>query len=142
MYGLKQLTKRSEPVARLLGLILPTFYACIFHTKELRSAFFYLHATSEKLPKRLSYEKGTLKMLKLTPRVDFTNIFAKIFSRIIWEAFFWQKAICKWCTDLSNFGWQFCLEFYCWNWMGIFLPNPVCLQLQPWQTKFCEINPL
>jgi len=38
-----------------------------FCTKVLQAAFFYLHVTREKLPKRLSYEKGAHKMLmKLT----------------------------------------------------------------------------
>jgi len=50
------------------GSISSTFYAHIFHTKLLCAAFFYLHITREKLPKRLSYEKGVRKMLmKLTP---------------------------------------------------------------------------
>jgi hypothetical protein len=36
--------------------------------KVLCATFFYLHVTREKLPKRLSYEKGSRKMLKrLTP---------------------------------------------------------------------------
>jgi len=39
----------------------------IFCTKELYAAFFYLHVTGEKLPKRLFHEKGACKMLmKLT----------------------------------------------------------------------------
>ncbi len=39
------------------------------------SFFFYLHVTREKLPKRLSYEKGVRKMLmKLTSGINFTNI--------------------------------------------------------------------
>jgi len=44
-----------------------TFYVRIFCMKVLFAAFFYLHVTREKLPKRLSYEKGAHKMLlKLT----------------------------------------------------------------------------
>jgi len=42
-----------------------TFYVRIFCTKVLCAAFFYLHATTEKLPKR--YEKGVRKtLMKLT----------------------------------------------------------------------------
>jgi len=38
------------------------------YESALLSFFFYLHVTREKLPKRLSYKKGTHKMLmKLTP---------------------------------------------------------------------------
>ncbi len=45
-----------------------TFYAHFFHTKVLRTAFFYLHVTREKLLKRLSFEKCTRKtLIKLTP---------------------------------------------------------------------------
>ncbi len=43
--------------------ILSTFYEKIFCTKMVPAAFYYLHVTREKLPKRLSYEKGTRKML-------------------------------------------------------------------------------
>jgi len=50
-----------------LWSISSTFYAQIFRTKVLWAAFFYLHVPREKLPKRLSYEKGAHKMLmKLT----------------------------------------------------------------------------
>jgi len=35
---------------------------CIFRTKVLRVAFFYIHVTREKQPNRLLYEKGTHKM--------------------------------------------------------------------------------
>ncbi len=38
-----------------------TFYACIFHTKVLCEAFFYLHVTREKLPKRLLYKNAHVK---------------------------------------------------------------------------------
>jgi len=39
-------------------------------TRVFCAAFFYLHVTREKLPKRLSYEKGTRKtLMKLTPDV-------------------------------------------------------------------------
>jgi len=51
-----------------LWSISSTFYTHIFGTKVLCTAFFYLHVTGEKLPKRLSYKKGVRKMLmKLTP---------------------------------------------------------------------------
>jgi hypothetical protein len=50
-----------------LRSISSTFYASIFCMKVFRESFFYLHVTREKLPKRLSYKKGALKMLiKLT----------------------------------------------------------------------------
>jgi len=50
------------------GSISSTFYAPIFCTKVCQAAFFYLHVTREKLPKRFLYEKFALKMLlKLTP---------------------------------------------------------------------------
>jgi len=46
-----------------------TFYVRIFHTKVIRAAFFYLHVTKEKLPKKLSYEKRVRKtLMKLTSR--------------------------------------------------------------------------
>jgi len=46
-----------------------------FSYKSALSSFFYLHVTREKLPKRLSYEKGVRKMLmKLTSGINFTNI--------------------------------------------------------------------
>jgi len=50
------------------GLISSTFCMQIFCLKVLRAAFFYIHVTREKLPKRLSYKKFACKMLmKLTP---------------------------------------------------------------------------
>jgi len=53
-----------------LWSISSTFYARIFCTKVLCIAFFYLHATREKLPKRLLYKKGKRKtLMKLKPRV-------------------------------------------------------------------------
>jgi len=52
----------------LLRSISSTFYGCIFCTKVIHAAFFNLHLTREKLPKKLLYEKGTLKtLMKLTP---------------------------------------------------------------------------
>ncbi len=46
------------------------FYARIFCTKVLCTAFFCLHVTKGKRPKKLSYKKGVHKMLmKLTPWV-------------------------------------------------------------------------
>jgi len=51
----------------VLESILSTLYTQIFCTKVLCAAFFYLHVTGEKLPKRLLYKKGEQKMLmKLT----------------------------------------------------------------------------
>ncbi len=51
-----------------LWSISSTFYASIFCTKLLCAAFFYLHVTREKLPKRLSYKKSVCKtLMKLTP---------------------------------------------------------------------------
>ncbi len=51
-----------------------------------KSAFFYLHITREKLPKRLSYEKGACKMLvQLTPVNNFTNILRapSLFNKVL-----------------------------------------------------------
>ncbi len=51
-----------------LWSISSTFYLRIFCTKDLYKSFFNLHATKEKLLKRLQYEKFKCKMLmKLTP---------------------------------------------------------------------------
>jgi len=41
-----------------LTSISSTFYTHVFDTKVLCAAFFYSHVTREKMPKRLSYEKG------------------------------------------------------------------------------------
>jgi len=50
-----------------LVLISSTFYAHIFCTEVLKAAFFYLHVTREKLPKKLLYEKFARKtLMKLT----------------------------------------------------------------------------
>jgi len=46
--------------AFFLWSISSTFYSRIFCTKVLRAAFFYLHVTREKLPKRLPYKKRHL----------------------------------------------------------------------------------
>jgi hypothetical protein len=60
----------------LLESISSTFYAHILRTKVLCEAFFYLHVTREKLPKKLLYKKGTHKMLmKLTPGADPIKLF-------------------------------------------------------------------
>jgi len=48
-----------------------TFYTHIFCMKVFCTAFFYLHVTREKLPKRLPFQKGVRKtMMKLTPGVS------------------------------------------------------------------------
>jgi len=44
-----------------------------FCTKVLCTAFFYLHVTREKLPKRLLYEKGARKMLMELTHVLFVR---------------------------------------------------------------------
>jgi len=49
----------------------------------LHAAFFHLHVTREKLPKRLTDEKEERKMLmKLTPGVSFINILLEHFAPI------------------------------------------------------------
>jgi len=56
-------------VDAVLWSISSTFYAQIFCTKVFSAAFFYLHVTREKLPKRRSYKKIAHKMLtKLRPK--------------------------------------------------------------------------
>jgi len=50
-----------------------------FQPWVIYTAFFYLHVTGEKLPKRLSFEKGTGKMLmKLSPGLSLESLISFI----------------------------------------------------------------
>jgi len=49
----------------------------------------------------------------IPPRIDFANIFAKLFLANKIKSFFWQMALCKWQIDFTNFSSQIRLKF-CW----------------------------
>jgi len=83
------------------------------------------------------------KILDLSLRVDFTNIFSQLFCANEMKSSVWQMA--------HNFGktqqifgkihHNFKVKECGWNWTANFLPNVARWRLFAWQTKFGEINP-
>ncbi len=111
-----------------------TFYAHFFHTKVL----FCQNVTRKKLPKRLSYEKFSHKMLvKLTAGVNFMN--SLIFRTHWMKSFFLitNWANCK--QHLANFSKQIRLKFCWWNWIEIFFAKH-CARLSFHLAKFFGRN--
>jgi hypothetical protein len=79
-----------------------------FCMKVLRTAFFYLHVTKEKLPKRLLYQKGSSNMLmKLTTccilwwrhnPVSIRNVISNTFFFKLNKSYFRKISLWKWIT--------------------------------------------
>ncbi len=78
--------------------------------KWLHAAFFYLHVTREKLPKRLSYKKVASKtLMKLTPSVNFHHQFSSSFCAKNYKSVLEKNCVKHFCSKKL-------LLKCCWNW--------------------------